>query len=49
NAFGIHSPAYEPGPYSALHEGGFMQFLEWYSNFMVNRLQVDQAKFSVVA
>ncbi|MGO7204741.1 SRPBCC family protein, partial [Rhizobium ruizarguesonis] len=49
NAFGIHSPAYEPGPYSSLHEGGVMQFLEWYSNFMVNRLQGDQAKFSVVA
>jgi glycine betaine catabolism A len=49
NAFGIHSPAYEPGPYSALHEGGVMQFLEWYSNFMVNRLQGDQAKISAVA
>ena len=22
NAFGIHSPAYEPGPYSEMHEGG---------------------------
>jgi Rieske 2Fe-2S family protein len=49
NAFGIHSPAYEPGPYSMAHEGGVMQFLEWYSNFMVNRLQGDQAKLSVVA
>ncbi|MGZ2482376.1 phenylpropionate dioxygenase-like ring-hydroxylating dioxygenase large terminal subunit [Rhizobium pisi] len=49
NAFGIHSPAYEPGPYSAVHEGGVMQFLEWYSNFMVNRLQGDQAKISAVA
>jgi Rieske 2Fe-2S family protein len=49
NAFGIRSPAYEPGPYSQVHEGGVMQFLEWYSNFMVNRLQGDQAKLSVVA
>jgi Rieske 2Fe-2S family protein len=49
NAFGIRSPAYEPGPYSSVHEGGVMQFLEWYSNFMVNRLQGDQAKLSVVA
>ncbi len=32
-----------------LHEGGVMQFLEWYANFMVNRLQGDQAKLSVVA
>lgn len=49
NAFGIHSPAYEPGPYSSLHEGGVMQFLEWYSNFMVNRLQGETAKISAVA
>jgi len=49
NAFGIRSPAYEPGPYSPLHEGGVMQFVEWYSNFMVNRLQGDQAKLSIVA
>jgi Rieske 2Fe-2S family protein len=34
NAFGIRSPAYEPGPYSELHEGGVMQFVEWYTNFM---------------
>jgi Rieske 2Fe-2S family protein len=48
NAFGIHSPAYEPGPYSEIHEGGVMQFVEWYSNFMINRLQGDQ-KLSAVA
>jgi Rieske 2Fe-2S family protein len=49
NAFGIRSPAYEPGPYSPVHEGGVMQFVEWYSNFMVNRLQGEQAKLSIVA
>ncbi|MGQ3671540.1 aromatic ring-hydroxylating oxygenase subunit alpha [Xanthobacter sp. TB0136] len=38
NARGIHSPAYEPGPYSALHEGGVMQFVEWYSSFLEPRL-----------
>ncbi|WP_082247686.1 aromatic ring-hydroxylating oxygenase subunit alpha, partial [Brucella abortus] len=32
NAVGIHSPAYQPGPYSVEHEGGVMQFLEWYTN-----------------
>ena len=31
NAFGILSPAYEPGPYSELHEGGVIQFVEWYA------------------
>ncbi len=49
NAFGIRSPAYEPGPYSLEHEGGVMQFVEWYSNFMVNRLQGDKAPLSAVA
>jgi len=38
NAFGIKSPAYEPGPYSAMHEGGVMQFVEWYANFLEPRL-----------
>lgn len=38
NARGIHSPAYEPGPYSEVHEGGVAQFVEWYSSFMEGRL-----------
>lgn len=38
NAFGIRSPAYEPGPYSTEHEGGVMQFLEWYAAFIGPRL-----------
>ncbi|PND27964.1 aromatic ring-hydroxylating dioxygenase subunit alpha [Sinorhizobium sp. M4_45] len=49
NAFGIRSPAYEPGPYSAEHEGGVMQFVEWYSNFMLDRLQGGAAQLSRVA
>ncbi|MGQ2969222.1 MAG: aromatic ring-hydroxylating oxygenase subunit alpha [Allorhizobium sp.] len=49
NAFGIRSPAYEPGPYSVDHEGGVMQFVEWYSNFMTGRLQGDKARLSAVA
>jgi glycine betaine catabolism A len=38
NARGILSPAYEPGPYSPVHEGGVMQFVEWYTNFIEGRL-----------
>lgn len=49
NAFGIRSPAYEPGPYSPDHEGGVMQFVEWYTNFMIDRLEGDRTKLSVVA
>ena len=38
NAFGIRSPAYEPGPYSLDHEGGVVQFVEWYCSFIEPRL-----------
>jgi Rieske 2Fe-2S family protein len=38
NARGIRSPAYEPGPYSAIHEGGVIQFVDWYTAFMEPRL-----------
>lgn len=49
NAFGIRSPAYEPGPYSAEHEGGVMQFVEWYANFMEQRLEGQAKPLSRVA
>lgn len=42
NAFGIKSPAYEPGPYSEEHEGGVAQFLEWYAGFIEPRLVEGQ-------
>lgn len=41
NARGIRSPAYEPGPYSTLHEGGVMQFIDWYVGVMAPRLSED--------
>jgi Rieske 2Fe-2S family protein len=41
NAFGIKSPAYEPGPYSELHEGGVIQFVDWYAGFIGRRLSED--------
>lgn len=49
NAIGIRSPAYQPGPYSVEHEGGVMQFLEWYGNFITPRLKGENAKLSRVA
>ncbi|PYE36141.1 Rieske 2Fe-2S family protein [Rhizobium sp. PP-F2F-G38] len=49
NAFGIRSPAYEPGPYSPEHEGGVMQFVEWYTNFMQERLTGVRAPLVRVA
>jgi len=41
NAFGIKSPAYEPGPYSEMHEGGVIQFVDWYAGFIEPRLADD--------
>ena len=38
NQAGILSPAYEPGPYSSLHEDGVIQFVDWYANTMIQRL-----------
>ena len=49
NAFGIRSPAYQPGPYSPEDEGGVMQFVEWYVNFMVDRLDGAKKPLSRVA
>ena len=42
NQFGINSPAYQPGPYSPIHEGGVLQFVDWYCSFMENRLRGDR-------
>ncbi len=33
---GIQSPAYEPGPYSEIHEEGVAQFVEWYTKTLRN-------------
>jgi glycine betaine catabolism A len=35
---GIKSPAYKPGPLNEIHEGGVIEFVDWYSNLMINRL-----------
>ncbi|PWE34074.1 Rieske (2Fe-2S) protein [Maritimibacter sp. 55A14] len=38
NQIGINSPAYVPGPYSAVQEAGVMQFLDWYRETMLRGL-----------
>ena len=38
NQIGVNSPAYEPGPYSPVHEGGVIQFVEWYCKELEDRL-----------
>ncbi|MBP6735966.1 MAG: aromatic ring-hydroxylating dioxygenase subunit alpha [Rhodobacteraceae bacterium] len=43
NQKGILSPAYEPGPYSPIQEEGVIQFVDWYCNLMMRRLDPPSA------
>jgi Rieske 2Fe-2S family protein len=36
NQIGMNTPTYEPGPYSAAHEGGVAQFIDWYSRCLTD-------------
>jgi len=38
NQRGILSPAYQPGPYSRMHEGAVIQFVDWYADTLSRRL-----------
>jgi Rieske 2Fe-2S family protein len=38
NQRGICSPAYEPGPYSPTHEGGLIQFTDWYARTLIRAI-----------
>jgi glycine betaine catabolism A len=42
NHLGIQSPAYEPGPYSQIHEDGVIQFVDWYKARMIQWLSAAQ-------
>ena len=39
NQHGILSPAYRPGPYSPMHEGGVIEFVDWYCATMRQALE----------
>lgn len=41
NQVGVTSPAYEPGPYNAMHEEGVSQFVDWYCAAVARRLRAD--------
>jgi Rieske 2Fe-2S family protein len=38
NQRGVGSPAFEPGPYSMVHESGVAQFVDWYAGAMERSL-----------
>ena len=49
NQIGVSSPVFEPGPYAPTHEGGVMQFVEWYASFIERSLGSDAVKLRSVA
>ena len=42
NQRGILSPGYEPGPYSAVQEGGVIQFVDWYADTLARSIAGEQ-------
>ena len=44
NQRGVSSPAFEPGPYSPIHEGGVIQFVEWYCQASERALRAGGAE-----
>ncbi|WP_163836244.1 aromatic ring-hydroxylating oxygenase subunit alpha [Spartinivicinus ruber] len=44
NQLGINSMAYEPGPYSKTYEFGVINFLNWYSESMLNHLGTQHSE-----
>ncbi|MDS9469850.1 aromatic ring-hydroxylating dioxygenase subunit alpha [Paracoccus sp. MBLB3053] len=43
NQRGILTPAYQPGPYSEIHEGGLIQFSDWYSATLIREITGPRA------
>jgi phenylpropionate dioxygenase-like ring-hydroxylating dioxygenase large terminal subunit len=39
NQLGVMSPAYDPAPYSPVHEDGVVQFVDWYCSHLRRRLE----------
>jgi len=39
NQIGVSSPAYDPAPYSPVHENGVIQFVDWYCAELEERLK----------
>jgi len=42
NQKGVMSPAYDPAPYSPVHENGVTQFIDWYASHLEERLTEGQ-------
>jgi Rieske 2Fe-2S family protein len=46
NQRGILSPAYSPGPYSPTHEGGNLQFVDWYASTLIRAITGGPARMA---
>jgi Rieske 2Fe-2S family protein len=42
NQIGVNSPAYDPAPYSPVHEDGVTQFVDWYCTHLEQRLTEER-------
>jgi Rieske 2Fe-2S family protein len=49
NQLGVASPAFEPGPYNAQHEGGVVQFVDWYAHALEDALSTCAAESDVAS
>lgn len=49
NQLGIRSPSYQPGPYNQLHEGGVIQFVNWYRRCLGQNASASSSPLSRVA
>ena len=49
NQKGVNSPAYEPGPYSPIHETGVLAFVDWYAGTLQDRLTGRGARTRTIA
>ena len=43
-AKGVSSPAFRPGSYNKTHEGGVIEFVQWYSDLLEQRLPVEELR-----
>ncbi len=44
NQIGVNSPAYDPAPYSPVHEAGVTQFVHWYCTHLEGRLRTMRSR-----
>jgi Rieske 2Fe-2S family protein len=49
NQLGVNSRAYEPGPYSPVHESGVIHFVDWYAEQIQKGMSPSESAAAVAA